>query len=89
MIEIYHDNGNIVIETLKFSQRAIWSQGQPISDLMSRALANPGLISLAAGFVDQQSLPVAATAVTEIFDRPGGVVIWPAIGMMFENINFA
>ncbi|HMB05135.1 MAG TPA: PLP-dependent aminotransferase family protein [Isosphaeraceae bacterium] len=33
-----------------------------ISSLMKAALENPGLISLAAGFVDQQSLPVAATA---------------------------
>lgn len=33
-----------------------------ISEFMQRALANPGLISLAAGFVDQQSLPVEATA---------------------------
>jgi len=40
------------------SQRATWAEGQPISDLMSRALAYPHLISLAAGFVDQQSLPV-------------------------------
>ncbi len=33
-----------------------------ISSLMQMALANPGLISLAAGFVDQDSLPVEATA---------------------------
>ncbi len=43
------------------SQRAAWSEGQPISELMSRALAEPNLISLAAGFVDQQTLPVAPT----------------------------
>jgi 2-aminoadipate transaminase len=34
----------------------------PISELMARALANPDLISLAAGFVDHASLPVPATA---------------------------
>jgi 2-aminoadipate transaminase len=34
----------------------------PITDLMQRALANPGLISLAAGFVDHATLPVEATA---------------------------
>ncbi len=34
----------------------------PISDLMHRALATPGLISLAAGFVDTSSLPAEATA---------------------------
>lgn len=43
------------------SQRASWAEGQPISMLMSRALANPELISLAAGFVDQATLPVAET----------------------------
>ncbi len=40
------------------SRRATLAEGQPISELMSRALANPGLISLAAGFVDGQTLPV-------------------------------
>lgn len=34
----------------------------PISDLMSRALAAPDLISLAAGFVDHATLPVAAAS---------------------------
>ncbi|CAN5830543.1 PLP-dependent aminotransferase family protein [soil metagenome] len=34
--------------------------GSPISDLMQRALADPELISLAAGFVDNASLPVEA-----------------------------
>ena len=43
------------------SQRAKWAGGQPISYLMHLALARPELISLAAGFVDQNSLPVAAT----------------------------
>jgi len=45
----------------RLSQRARWAAGQPISDLMSRALGNPQLISLAAGFVDQDSLPVEPT----------------------------
>ncbi|MDA1050893.1 MAG: PLP-dependent aminotransferase family protein [Planctomycetota bacterium] len=40
------------------SRRATLAEGQPISELMSRALDNPGLISLAAGFVDQETLPV-------------------------------
>ncbi len=43
------------------SRRAAWAEGQPISDLMATALANPQLISLAAGFVDQQTLPVGPT----------------------------
>ena len=44
------------------SQRARRAEGQPISELMSQALANPHLISLAAGFVDQATLPVEETA---------------------------
>ena len=43
------------------SSRAGWAAGQPISTLMSQALAHPELISLAAGFVDQSTLPVDAT----------------------------
>ncbi|MEX2141143.1 MAG: PLP-dependent aminotransferase family protein [Pirellulales bacterium] len=43
------------------SQRAHWSAGQPISYLMHLALQRPQLISLAAGFVDQHSLPAEAT----------------------------
>lgn len=43
------------------SQRGRFSGRQPISELMRLALARPELISLAAGFVDQESLPVAAT----------------------------
>ncbi len=42
----------------RFSHRVEWAGNQPISRLMHLALARPELISLAAGFVDQQSLPV-------------------------------
>ena len=49
------------ITSYPLSLRASQAAGQPISDLMSRALANPKLISLAAGFVDQQTLPVEPT----------------------------
>ncbi len=49
------------------SFRAMQSGEQPISALMSRALAQPELISLAAGFVDQATLPVEATR--EAMDR--------------------
>lgn len=44
-----------------FSSRARFFGEQPISELMRLALARPELISLAAGFVDQASLPVAET----------------------------
>lgn len=47
--------------TCGLSRRALRAAGQPISYLMHQALAHPELISLAAGFVDQQSLPVEST----------------------------
>ena len=43
------------------SRRALQAGGQPISELMAQALSHPELISLAAGFVDQATLPVTAT----------------------------
>ena len=54
------------------SRRAHWSAGQPISYLMHMALARPSLISLAAGFVDQHSLPVEPTrkALEAILSEP-------------------
>lgn len=47
--------------SLKLSSRALLAGEQPITFLMSQALANPNLISLAAGFVDQVTLPVEET----------------------------
>jgi 2-aminoadipate transaminase len=44
-----------------FSRRAAFATPQPISELMRLELARPNLIGLAAGFVDQESLPVAET----------------------------
>jgi 2-aminoadipate transaminase len=57
---------------LQTSRRAGWAAGQPISELMAQALANPALISLAAGFVDQSTLPDELTRYTleEIFADP-------------------
>jgi 2-aminoadipate transaminase len=54
------------------SRRAKLAGGQPISALMHRALANPDLISLAAGFVDQETLPVdiAAEAIEAVLSDP-------------------
>lgn len=43
------------------SQRAQCAGDQPISSLMHQALAHPELISLAAGFVDNETLPVELT----------------------------
>ena len=44
------------------SSKARRAGHSPISDLMTRALSTPGLISLAAGFVDQATLPVETAA---------------------------
>ncbi|MFP6675825.1 MAG: PLP-dependent aminotransferase family protein [Pirellulaceae bacterium] len=54
---------------IMFSRRSIQAADQPIGKLMSQALANPGLISLAAGFVDPETLPVrhVAELTAEIF----------------------
>ncbi len=47
----------------RLSQRTRCFEQQPISELMRLALAQPELISLAAGFVDQATLPVAETRI--------------------------
>ena len=60
--------------TPKISLSAASSRTEPpvISEFMQTALANPGLISLAAGFVDQQSLPheITARIASEILGDP-------------------
>ena len=45
------------------SQRSEWAEGQAIGELMALPLQYPQLISLAAGFVDQQSLPLDAVRI--------------------------
>ena len=55
------------------SRRAHWAGGQPIANLlMAKTLAHPELISLAAGFVDHQTLPVEPTrqALDAIWSNP-------------------
>lgn len=42
----------------RLSQRAQWAEGQAIAYLMQQGLENRDVISLAAGFVDEGSLPV-------------------------------
>ena len=44
------------------SKAAIRTSTPSISNLMRMALENPGIVSLAAGFVDQRTLPVEVTA---------------------------
>ena len=57
----------------RLSQRARLAGDQPISRLMHLALARGDLISLAAGFVDQATLPTeeVAEAVTRLMADPG------------------
>src|SRR4051812_2643556 len=47
---------------IPLSKAAGRTSAPSISTLMQTALENPGMVSLAAGFVDQHSLPVEATA---------------------------
>ena len=56
------------------SRRAYWAGEEPIANvLMAQTLANPDLISLAAGFVDHETLPAEAdaTGVRHDLVRPG------------------
>jgi 2-aminoadipate transaminase len=61
-----------MIPTTRLSAAASRTEPPVISEFMQTALANPGLISLAAGFVDQSSLPHAATSriAAEILNDP-------------------
>ncbi len=55
------------------SRRAHWAGGEPIANmLMAKALAHPELVSLAAAFVDHQTLPVeaASKALDRIWSDP-------------------
>ena len=58
--------------TPAFSGRVNRLGDQPIADLMTKALARPELISLAAGFVDHQTLPVdiASDVIQEFLAAP-------------------
>jgi 2-aminoadipate transaminase len=50
-----------VLAAASLSARSRWAAHAPIAVLMQQTLDNPGLISLAAGFVDPDSLPAAAS----------------------------
>jgi len=59
MPSLKKERGDVERVLSGLSQRAAWSGGPPIANvLMARVLAQPDLISLAAGFVEHQSLPV-------------------------------
>src|SRR5260370_39456847 len=57
----------MVATPVHFSSQALRTADQPISYFMRQAVENPNLISLAAGLVDPESLPVDETA--EAFER--------------------
>jgi 2-aminoadipate transaminase len=58
---------------IALSAAARRTQPSSITHLMQTALENPGIVSLAAGFVDQQSLPVelVGRSVAELLSDPG------------------
>jgi len=47
----------------RFSQRRRWASRQAISFLMQQGVENPDVVSLAAGLVDPQTLPIEATQI--------------------------
>lgn len=60
-------------ESPRLSRRALLAGGEPIASiLMAKTLAHPEIVSLAAGFVDQGSLPVEPTrqALEAIWSSP-------------------
>src|SRR5262245_14845254 len=61
-----------LVSDVSFSVRARQTHDQPISYFMQQAVENPGLISLAAGLVDAESLPAdeVRRAFDEILSRP-------------------
>jgi len=51
-----------MVDNNSLSRRARWAGGEPIvSQLMARTVANPKMVSLAAGFVDYDTLPIEPT----------------------------
>tara|TARA_R110002095_G_scaffold215335_1_gene209241 strand:+ start:86984 stop:88291 length:1308 start_codon:yes stop_codon:yes gene_type:complete len=57
---------------IHFSKKRTWSHDLPISFLMQQGVENPGVLSLAAGLVDQNSLPAEITkqAFDDLFSDP-------------------
>ena len=56
------DEGKLTVpRRIRLSERAVRTGEPAISRMMAEALANPDLISLAAGFVDYETLPVEET----------------------------
>ncbi|MEE9603624.1 MAG: PLP-dependent aminotransferase family protein [Thermoguttaceae bacterium] len=65
-----------------FSQRARWAGAEPIiSQLMAKTVANPHLISLAAGFVDYDTLPIEPT-------RAALDVVWSDVNLSRAALQY-
>lgn len=58
---------------VRLSQRSYWAREQPVAYLMQQAVEHPEIISLAAGLVDDATLPVEETreAVEALLTRHG------------------
>lgn len=52
------ESGSEEVKPVAFSRRREWATRQAISFLMQQGIENPQVLSLAAGFVDPQTLPV-------------------------------
>lgn len=72
MSETVSHHASAALPAFALSQRARRSTDQPISYLMAQAVANPRIISLAAGLVDYDTLPADAmqTLVERVLEDP-------------------
>ncbi len=61
MVDRLGDEKLVTGRRIRLSERAVRTGEPAISRMMAEALANPDVISLAAGFVDYETLPVAET----------------------------
>jgi 2-aminoadipate transaminase len=59
---VFSDRQRIMTPRISLSATSERTTSSAISSLMSQALAEPGLVSLAAGFVDQATLPIEETS---------------------------
>lgn len=70
MDPVNHPNADV--PEIPFSTRRYWCKDPAIQFLMQQGAENPAVLSLAAGFVDQESLPYALVdqAHTQLFQDP-------------------
>ena len=75
----------------QFSQTTQRTDDSPISDLMARALSSPGLVSLAAGFVDHATLPaeIVAESAAAVLADPSRATGRFSMGPLAATFGFA